>query len=270
MEVNLFDIYDPRVNLVTPFRHRHAIHTQTQRYLSLDLSKLKIAKLTNLRHLITRYEVPLQVDRLRTLKYIRCDQWKHTDASRLVNLQELGMEHIMKSYSLKSIGSLKTLITLLLVCSYGETFPPLEPLSSCENLQRLWLSGGIEKLANLNNLPKSITVLVLQSTRSTGLEEDPMPILGKFPNLRHLELSRAYKGKKITCNSNSFSQLETLRLVNLGNLESWHLHTTAMSVLKSLSIFRCPKLQKIPERMEHIAVLDGNQSKLVYYYLFPH
>ncbi|XP_049390279.1 disease resistance protein RPP13-like [Solanum stenotomum] len=368
LEVNLFDIYDPRVNLVTPFRHRHAIHTQTQRYLSLDLSKLKvrsillldkkfkhlddkkfiklcttflhlyvldlqniyivgdklpdaignlvhlkflglsntnlfklpssigklknlqtlealiddhcscqlppqIAKLTNLRHLITRYEVPLQVDRLanlRTLKYIRCDQWKHSDASRLVNLQELGMEHIMKSYSLKSIGSLKSLITLLLVCSYGETFPPLEPLSSCENLQRLWLSGGIEKLANLNNLPKSITVLVLQSTHSTGLEEDPMPILGKFPNLRHLELSRAYKGKKITCNSNSFGQLETLRLVNLGNLESWHLHTTAMSVLKSLSIFRCSKLKKIPERMEHIAVLDGNQSKLAYYYRFPH
>ncbi|KAH0684895.1 hypothetical protein KY289_022647 [Solanum tuberosum] len=31
MEVHLFDIYDPRVNSVTPFRLRHAIHAQTQR-----------------------------------------------------------------------------------------------------------------------------------------------------------------------------------------------------------------------------------------------
>ncbi|KAK4722659.1 hypothetical protein R3W88_012892 [Solanum pinnatisectum] len=367
MEVNLFDIYDPRVNLVTPFRHRHAIHTQTQRYLSLDFSELKvrsillldkefkqlddkmsiklcttflhvyvldlenidfvgnklpdaigklvhlkflglsntnlfklppsigelknlqtleallgdhcscqlppqIANLTNLRHLITRYKVSVQVDRLknlRTLKFIRCDQWKHTDASGLVNLQELGMEKIEKSYSLESIGSLKSLTTSFLFCSRGGTFPPLEPLSSCENLHRLWLSGRIEELANLNNLPKSITVLVLQSTLFTGLEEDPMPILGKFPNLKHLELSRAYKGKKITCNGNNFGQLETLRLVILGNLESRHLHPTAMSVLKSLTIFRCLELKKIPKRLEHIAVVDGNQSQREYYYRFP-
>ncbi|XP_049391283.1 probable disease resistance protein RF45 [Solanum stenotomum] len=177
----------------------------------------QIAQLTNLRHLVSRYEVPLQVDKLtnlRTLKYIRCDQWKDTDASGLVNLQELGMEKIMKSYSLKSIGSLKSLTILFLACQYGETFPSLEPLSSCENIRRLWLSGGIEELADLNKLPKSITVLVLQSA---GLEEDPMPILGKFPNLKHLELSRAYKGMKITCKGNSFGQLETLSLVILKN-----------------------------------------------------
>ncbi|XP_015168620.1 disease resistance protein RPP13-like [Solanum tuberosum] len=357
MEVHLYDIYDPRVNSVTPFRHRHAIHAQTQRYLSLDVSKLKVrsilffdnefknfdyskkfmtfcmsfphlyvldlenilfdgnelpdaignlvhlkflglsntnlfelppsigklkslqtlealifdncscklppqvAQLTNLRHLVSRYEVPLQVDRLtnlRTLKYIRCDQWKDTDASGLVNLQELGMEKIRKSYSLKSIGSLKSLTTLFLVCRYGETFPPLEPLSSCENLHRLWLSGGIEELADLNKLPKSVTVLVLECAR---LKEDPMPILGKLPNLKHLELSWAYKGKQITCKGNSFGQLETLTLGNLEKLESWHLDTTAMSVIKSLSIFGCLKLKKIPERMEHIAVIDSNQAK---------
>ncbi|WMV27300.1 hypothetical protein MTR67_020685 [Solanum verrucosum] len=96
-----------------------------------------------------------------------------------------------------------------------------------------------------------------------------MPILGKFPNLRHLELSRAYKGKKFTCKGNGFGQLETLRLGNLENLESWHLHTTAMSMLKSWSIFGCPELKKIPERMEHIAVLDCYQSQREYYYRFP-
>ncbi|KAM3305043.1 disease resistance protein RPP13 [Capsicum chacoense] len=365
MEVNLFDIYDPRLNSVTPFRLRHAIHAQTQRYLSLDLSKLKVrsilffdkefmnldnsgkfmtfcttfphlyvldleniqfdgnelpnaignlvhlkllglsntnvfklptsigklkklqtlkalidyycscqlppqvAQLTNLRHLVARYEVPLQVDKLtnlRTLKYIRCDQWKDTDASGLVNLQELGMEKIRKSYSLKSIGSLKNLTTLFLVCQHGETFPPLEPLSSCENLLRLWLSGGIEELADLNKLPKSITVLVLQSA---GLVEDPMPILGKFPNVKHLKLSWAYKGKKITCKGNSFGQLETLQLDNLENLASWHLATTAMPLIKGLNILKCPKLKKIPERMEHVAVLESFQRQRDYYCWLP-
>ncbi|KAM3342182.1 hypothetical protein P3S68_027148 [Capsicum galapagoense] len=365
MEVNLFDIYDPRLNSVTPFRLRHAIHAQTQRYLSLDLSKLKVrsilffdkefmnldnsgkfmtfcttfphlyvldleniqfdgnelpnaignlvhlkflglsntnvfklptsigklkklrtlkalidyycscqlppqvAQLTNLRHLVARYEVPLQVDKLtnlRTLKYIRCDQWKDTDASGLVNLQELGMEKIRKSYSLKSIGSLKNLTTLFLVCQHGETFPPLEPLSSCENLHRLWLSGGIEELADLNKLPKSITVLVLQSA---GLVEDPMPIVGKFPNVKHLKLSWAYKGKKITCKGNSFGQLETLQLDNLENLASWHLATTAMPLIKGLNILKCPKLKKIPERMEHVAVLESFQRQRDYYCWLP-
>ncbi|KAH0695345.1 hypothetical protein KY285_022442 [Solanum tuberosum] len=360
MEVNLYDIYDPIVNSVTPFRLRHAIHAQTQRYLSLDFSKLKVrsilffekeinfldhskmsmifctmfphlyvldlvnihfngnelpdaignlvhlkflglrntnlfklppsigklkclqtleasivdndscklppqvSQLTNLRHLVVRYEDPLQVDRLtnlQTLKYICCDQWKDTNASSLVNLQELGMEKIRKSFSLKSIGSLKSLTTLFLVCQYGETFPPFKPLSSCENLQRLWLSGGIEELADLEKLPKSITVLALERA---VLKEDPMPILGEFPNLKHLELSWAYKGKDITCKGNSFGQLETLTLGNLENLVSWHLHTTAMSVIKSLSIFWCPNLKKIPERMEHIAVIDDNQSQREY------
>ncbi|PHT51012.1 hypothetical protein CQW23_10759 [Capsicum baccatum] len=364
MALHLYDIYDPSVSSVTPFCHRHSIRTETQSYLSLDLSKLKIrsvlffdqefkelkkfmnfcttlhhlyvldleniifvgyelpdaigklvhlkflglsntnlsklppsigklknlqtlealvydhcscelppqvAELTNLRHLVDRYEVPLQVDKLknlRTLKYIRCDQWKDTDASSLVNLRELGMERIRKSYSLKSIGSLKSLTTLLLVCQYGQDLPPLEPLSSCVNLHKLWLSGGIEELADLDKLPKSITLFVLQCAR---LEEDPMPILGMFPNLKHLELSQAYSGKNITCEGHSFGQLETLKLDNLENLESWHLDRTAMSLIRSLSIFECPKLQEIPEQMKHVAVFEEQSSdqRQWGYYRYP-
>lgn len=96
-----------------------------------------------------------------------------------------------------------------------------------------------------------------------------MPILGKFPNLKHLELSWTYSGKKLTCKDYSFGQLETLQLANLENLESWHLATTAMSLIKSLSIFHCPQLKKIPERMEHVAVHGSNQRRREYYYRFP-
>ncbi|KAH0684892.1 hypothetical protein KY289_022644 [Solanum tuberosum] len=299
MEVNLYDIYDPIVNSVTPFRLRHAIHAQTQSKMSmifctmfphlyvLDLVNIHfdgnvlpdaIGNLVHLKFLGLRntnlFKLPPSIGKLKCLQTLEASvvdndscklppQWKDTDASSLVNLQELGMEKIRKSFSLKSIGSLKSLTTLFLVCQYGETFPPFKPLSSCENLQRLWLSGGIEELSDLVKLPKSITVLVLERA---VLKEDPMPILGEFPNLKHLELSWAYKGKEITCKANGFGQLETLTLGNLENLVSWHLHTTAMSVIKSLSIFWCPNLKKIPERMEHIAVIDDNQSQREYYH----
>uniref|UniRef100_A0A0V0HD49 Putative ovule protein n=1 Tax=Solanum chacoense TaxID=4108 RepID=A0A0V0HD49_SOLCH len=71
------------------------------------------------------------------------------------------------------------------------------------------------------------------------LIEDPMPNLGMLPNLRDLQLRGAYKGKDITCNDNSFSQLEFLRLDSLGRLERWHLGTSAMPLIKGLYICDC-------------------------------
>ncbi|KAK6791364.1 hypothetical protein RDI58_010445 [Solanum bulbocastanum] len=42
LEVNFFDIYDPRSHYVSSLCIRHAIHSQGERYLSLDLSNLKL------------------------------------------------------------------------------------------------------------------------------------------------------------------------------------------------------------------------------------
>ncbi|KAH0692481.1 hypothetical protein KY285_019578 [Solanum tuberosum] len=70
---------------------------------------------------------------------------------------------------------------------------------------KLSLEGVIEKLPDL--FPNSITMMVLRDSRLT---EDPMPILGMLPNLRNLNLFRAYEGKEIMCSDNNFSQLEFL------------------------------------------------------------
>ncbi|KAK4720694.1 hypothetical protein R3W88_010927 [Solanum pinnatisectum] len=82
--------------------------------------------------------------------------------------------------------------------------------------------------------------------------EDPMSTLGILPNLRNLDLFRAYGGKEITCSDNSFSQLEILRLDCLENLERWHLATSAMPLIKGLGIQCCPKLHEIPDRMKDV------------------
>ncbi|KAH0678384.1 hypothetical protein KY284_019469 [Solanum tuberosum] len=342
LEVNFFDIYDPRKHSISSLCLRHAIHSQGKRYLALDLSNLKLrslmfldldflnmgpikfrsvfqhlyvlylemrvgnmsivpdaigslyhlkflrlrdiydlpssignlknlqtllvndygrscqlpretADLINLRHLVTLYSKPLKrinkLTSLQVLKGIGCDQWKDVDPIDLVNLRELSMHYITKSYSLNNISSLKNLSTLRLLCKDDESFPGLEFVNSCQKLHKLWLQGGIEKLPLSDQFPNSITALTLENSKLT---EDPMPILGMLPNLRNLEFFRAYEGEEITCSDNSFSQLEILRLDCLENLERWHLAISAMPHIKGFAIHRCPKLKEIPERMKDV------------------
>ncbi|KAG5608699.1 hypothetical protein H5410_019980 [Solanum commersonii] len=46
LEVNFFDIYDPRKHSIASLCIRHAIHDQGEKYLSLDLSNLKLRSIT--------------------------------------------------------------------------------------------------------------------------------------------------------------------------------------------------------------------------------
>ncbi|XP_025886383.1 disease resistance protein RPP13-like [Solanum lycopersicum] len=341
-EVNFFDIYDPRSHSISSLCIRHVIYSRGEKYLSLDLSNLKLrsimffdpdfckmslinlsvfqhlyvlyldmrfdnmsivpdaigslchlkflrlrgiddlpssignlknlqtlvvneggypcklpretADLINLRHLVARYTKPLvhisKLTSLQVVDSIHCDQWKDVDPVDLVNLRELSMEYISKSYSLNNISSLKNLSTLRLFCRQGQSFPSLEFVSCCEKLQKLWLRGIIEKLPNL--FSNSITKLVLWDSLLT---KDPMPILGMLSNLKNLILECAYKGKEIICSDNSFSQLEFLHLGDLSKLERWDLGTNAMPLIKGLGIHNCPNLKEIPERMKDVEVL---------------
>ncbi|KAK4720760.1 hypothetical protein R3W88_010993 [Solanum pinnatisectum] len=347
LEVNFFDVYDPRSHSISSLCIRHAIHSQGERYLSLDLSNLKLRSimffdpdfckmslinfrsvfqhlyvlyldmhvgnvsivpdaigslyhlkllrligirdlpssignlknlhtlvvicghasycqlphetvdLINLRHLVALYTKPLvhisKLTSLQVLDDVGCDQWKDVDPVDLVNLRELSMDRIRRSYSLNNISSLKNLSTLTLCCEDSESFPSLEFVNCCEKLQKLGLLGRIEELPHL--FSNSITMMVLSFTRLT---EDPMPILGMLPNLRNLELENAYEGEEIMCSDNSFSQLEFLRLDFLGKLERWDLGTSAMPLIKGLGIYGCPNLKEIPERMKDVELLKRN------------
>ncbi|KAG5608857.1 hypothetical protein H5410_020138 [Solanum commersonii] len=340
LEVNFFDIYDPKNHSISSLCIRHAIHSQGVRYLSLDLSNLKLrsimffdpdfrkmslikfrsvfqhlyvlyldivnsnmyrvpdaigslyhlkllrlrgiydvpssignlknlqtlvvneglyscrlpretADLINLRHLVASYSKPLKLisklTSLEVLQGVRCDQWIDVDPVDLVNLRELSMQCIKKSYSLNNISILKNLSTLRLFRgNLEESFPSLEFVNSCQKLQKLCLHGKIEKLPLF---PNSITMMVL---RFSKLTEDPMPILGMLPNLRNLILEDTYEGKEIMCSDNSFSQLEFLHLIKLRNLERWHLGTSAMPLIKGLGIHHCSELKETPERMKDV------------------
>ncbi|XP_049392159.1 disease resistance protein RPP13-like isoform X5 [Solanum stenotomum] len=346
LEVNFFDIYDPRSHSISSLCIRHVIHSEGERYLSLDLSNLKLrsimffdpdfrkmslinfrsvfqhlyvlylemhggnvsivpdaigslyhlkllrlrgirdvpssignlknlqtlvvdvgeytcqlpretADLINLRHLVAQYSEPLvHISKLTSLQVvdgIHCDQWKNVDPVDLVNLRELSMNDIKKSYSLNNISSLTNLSTLTLFSEEVKSFPSLEFVNSCEKLQKLRLIGRIEKLPDL--FSNSITMMLLSFS---VLTDDPMPILGMLPNLRNLNLVRAYEGKDIMCSDNSFSQLEFLHLEYLGKLARWDLGTSAMPLIKGLLIHNCPNLKKIPDRMKDVELLKRN------------
>ncbi|KAM3281304.1 disease resistance protein RPP13 [Capsicum chacoense] len=217
--------------------------------------------LINLRHLVAPYSKPLKrvskLASLQVLEGISCDQWKDDDPVGLVNLRKLSMYDIKESYSLNNISSLQNLSTLVLSCKPDESFPDLEFLSPCQHLHKLWLDGGIKKLPSSGPLLDSITMLVLQYS---NLMDDPMPILGKLPNLRNLDFVAAYGGRDITCNDNSFCQLEFLRLDDLPKLDSWHLATSSMPLIKGLGIHDCPKLKEIPERLKDVPMLERLQG----------
>ncbi|XP_049392153.1 disease resistance protein RPP13-like [Solanum stenotomum] len=354
LEVNFFDIYDPRSHSISSLCIRHVIHSQEERYLSLDLSNLKLrsimffdsdfrktslinfrsvfqhlyvlyldmnvgyvsidvdaigslhhlkflslrgirdvpssignlknlqtlavnegsyscklpretADLINLRHLVAQYTTPLvHISKLTSLQVvlnISCDQWKDVDPVDLVNLRELSMNAIKKSYSLNNISSLKNLSTLRLSGEFNNSspFPSLEFVSCCEKLQKLWLDRRIEKLPNL--FPNSITMMFLENSKLT---EDPMPILGMLPNLRNLQLEDAYEGKEIVCSDNSFSQLEFLILYDLEKLERWDLGTNAMPLIKGLGIHDCPNLKEIPQRMKDVELLKRSMRVVLF------
>ncbi|KAH0678645.1 hypothetical protein KY284_019730 [Solanum tuberosum] len=282
LEVNFFDIYDPRSHSISYLCIRHAIHSQGERsvfqhlyvlYLDMHVGNMSIVpdaigSLYHLKFLSLRgiCDVPSSIGNLKNLQTLVVDAggyacqlpretWKDVDPVDLVNLRELSMEYISDSYSLNNISRLKKLSTLTLDSVGGQSFPSLEFVNCCEKLQKLSLEGRIEKLPHL--FPNSITMMVL---RFSILTEDPMPILGMLPNLRNLDLVRAYEGKEIKCSDNSFSQLEFLILYDLENLERWHSGTSAMPLIKGLGIHDCPNLKEIPERMKDVELLKRNYT----------
>ncbi|KAH0681970.1 hypothetical protein KY289_019722 [Solanum tuberosum] len=224
LEVNFFDFYEPRKHSISCLCIRHVIHSQGERYLSLDLSNLKLrsimfsdpdfrnmslmnfssvfqhlyvlyldmrvvsiipdaigslyhlkllrlrgirvvpssignlknlqtlvvneggyscelphetADLINLRHLVASYSKPLKriskLTSLEVLKGVHCDQWKGVDPVDLVNLLELSMDQITKSYSLNNISSLKNLSSLTLWMNHSHPLNFLVLVKSSRN-----------------------------------------------------------------------------------------------------------------------------------------
>ncbi|GAB4836875.1 hypothetical protein Ancab_039542 [Ancistrocladus abbreviatus] len=128
-----------------------------------------------------------------------------------------------------------------------------EPFCNCQHLRKLTLVGKIGDELPLC-FPHNLVKLVLFKTQ---LElQDPMAAAGKLCHLKFLQLEGSYFGAQMTCDMDSFPQLEVLQLLFIPNLEEWRVEEGAMRRLKELQIKGCYRLKRLPEGLKFITTLQ--------------
>ncbi|XP_060173554.1 putative disease resistance RPP13-like protein 2 isoform X2 [Lycium barbarum] len=225
--------------------------------LPTSMWKLKHLRHLNLSHM--RLDMPKHSDRnslpeLLTLWGLSVDGESpvKNGLDRLLHLREAGITFCLSNCEdlLNWISDLTSLQSLRLRSKNDVGHPsdfgkqPLS-LSRLSKLSHLNLLGELPKLPE--NLPQGLKLITLSLSKLT---EDPMPILGKLPQLNVLRLlSDSYMGKKIVCPQGGFEELRVLKLWNLKNLEEWNVEERAMEKLKEINIRCCNKLMSIPSTL---------------------
>ncbi|XP_034709725.1 putative disease resistance RPP13-like protein 3 [Vitis riparia] len=134
-------------------------------------------------------------------------------------------------------------------------FPGLESFSHHKCLYKLHLLGPIRKLPEETTLyPPNLMQLKLHYTE---MEEDPMPILGKLPNLRNLRLLQGfYVGTGMNCPHGGFLRLEFLQMQKLRSLKDLSVEEGAMPNLKTLKIESCVKMRRFRDGLLRLKKLQ--------------
>lgn len=137
---------------------------------------------------------------------------------------------------------------------------PIDPnhlvflLSKCVNIGELTLNAAMRELpAAGHQFFSNITYLYLIESK---LDRDPMQTLEKLPKLKVLGLQNAFTGKKISSSSQGFPELDSLKLIQISQLEEWRVDENAMPKLRHLEIVDCRSLKMLPHGLRHIKTLQ--------------
>ncbi|KAH0681972.1 hypothetical protein KY289_019724 [Solanum tuberosum] len=193
LEVNFFDIYDPKNHSISSLCIRHGIHSQGVRYLSLDLSNLKLRSImffdpdfhkmslikfrSVIQHLYVLYvdmpvynrysvSVPDAIGSLYHLKFLRL-RGIHDLPSSIGNLKNLQTLIVNEGlYSCRLPRKTADLINLRhLVASYSKPLKLISKLTSLEVLQGVccdqWIDVDPVDLVNLGELSMQPPEIVL-------------------------------------------------------------------------------------------------------------
>ena len=132
-------------------------------------------------------------------------------------------------------------------------------VSSCPHIYELYVNYRIKKLLETHQFSSNLVKLDL---RRTCLEEDPMPILEKLPNLKILHLIEStFSRKDMVCSEGGFHLLQFLLLERLYSLEEWRVEEGAMPSLNHLKIEYCWELESIPEGLRFVTTLQELEIK---------
>ncbi|PRQ28576.1 putative P-loop containing nucleoside triphosphate hydrolase, leucine-rich repeat domain, L [Rosa chinensis] len=220
-------------------------------------------KIENLRHLLLPERHPFDLTlgtmiHLQTLKGIEGGRWIEDGLAKMISLQRLKIRTLSRdgvTLVISIAERLRRLQSLSLTNKEreDELFPPLEGLSRCDHLQKLRLCGKIEKLPDANGFPGNLVKLVLMRS---NLPKDSVVILERMPNLKMLSLGYgSYPFNELVCSSEGFPQLQVLHLI-WERMEVWKVEERALKKLRQLKIYRCSKLQQVPEGLKSLATLQ--------------
>ncbi|XVF83770.1 hypothetical protein PTKIN_Ptkin16aG0519300 [Pterospermum kingtungense] len=204
---------------------------------------------------------------IETLKYIRIQSLVETDG--VLSLNNIGSLGVIFDRSkdvepiLKAVVQSNRLHSLHMRLSEedSESYPDLELIFQCHHLSKLFIHGKIKEDPRhhhhhhvLKFVPPNIVKLTLSHCR---MEQDPMVVLEKLPHLRILcLLTDSYKGTKLICSANGFTQLHSLEMFWLTELEEWEIEEGAMPLLRVLSLCGDDRLRKFPVGLRYLTALQ--------------
>ncbi|KAI3469850.1 hypothetical protein Pfo_026513 [Paulownia fortunei] len=134
-----------------------------------------------------------------------------------------------------------------------ESLSTVAALLQCNALYALDIEGYLGVFPLHDGIGSNFTQMVYNGSE---FSEDPMPILGKLPNLRNLVLcNNAFVGKEMVCSESDFPQLTSLKLATLQYLENLEVEG-AMPRLTIFTIEQCDKLEMLPYGFTDIPTLE--------------
>nr|XP_010907229.1 LOW QUALITY PROTEIN: probable disease resistance RPP8-like protein 2 [Elaeis guineensis] len=126
------------------------------------------------------------------------------------------------------------------------------------HLRSLRLHGRVlfkqrQQLPDSTQFPPNLTELVVSHSE---LEQDPMSVLEKLPNIRLLELALIeISGEIMSCSAGGFPRLQHLTLDEVFDLKEWRVEVGAMPRLTHLTIANCKKLEMLPDALQRMTAL---------------
>lgn len=208
------------------------------------------------------FEAPAKIGELKNLQklcFIEANKESHiimTELGKLKELRRLGITKLRREDGkvlCSSIQKLSKLRALSITAVKEEEIIDLQcQFSPPQHLQRLYLTGRLEKLPEWITMVNRLVKLFLKGSR---LKQDPFTDLQHLPNLIHLELLQAFDGEIVSFATGGFQKLKILGLDKFNDLKSIHVEKGAMPRLEKLIIQRCNSLRKVPSGIEHLTKL---------------
>ncbi|XP_057801887.1 probable disease resistance protein At1g58602 [Salvia miltiorrhiza] len=187
---------------------------------------------------------------LETLTYVSIDNWTYelSGLKMLTMLGKLGIEGLDGNSDVSklfaSLANMRSLEHLILRGYRFRSMPCLDRLGILQSVGTLKLDGLLGRLPT--SFPPNIESLTLVNS---CLDEDPMPLLEKLPELKYLKLRNAYTGQQMVILPKGFPGLTVLCIEELWNLRNVQCGEGAIFQLEKLEIHDCPYLVTLPNSL---------------------